>query len=85
MSSNELMGTLTRGFSAVVRMELITNDVTFPLSQIGPDQVKLKGSGAVPVGIGEVRLYVDGQLETWRVRILPAAEGAAWVPIENVV
>jgi RNA 3'-terminal phosphate cyclase len=85
MSSNELMGTLTRGFSATVRMELITNEATFPLSHMCKDRVRLRQEGSVPTGEGEVRLWVDGHLQTWRVRILPGVDENRWVRIEDIV
>jgi len=78
------MGTLTRGFSADVRMELIINERTFQLSQLGPNQIKLQDAVEVPTGEGEIRLYVDGVLRPWKVQVLPAQPGTRWVGIERM-
>lgn len=83
MSSQEVIGVSRGAHSAEVRLELCTEEGIFPLAQVSATKIMLDG-GEVKPGLGEVRVWVDGELHASKVRVLPAEAGAQWVGIERI-
>jgi hypothetical protein len=72
------------GYSAEVRMRLLVNGSSFPISHMGPDFIRLSGAVEHPPAAGQVVSVVDGHESCWQV-FLPEGlrTGAFRIPVER--
>jgi len=65
---------LPRHHSAEVRLFLMTQDDTYPLAQIGPNDVIFSKPVNLPPCDAEIVMHVDGTERRWQVRLPQGAD-----------
>ena len=74
----------TTRYSSRVGLELIVENHSVKLDEIGDSAVTLSAPTSVRVGLAEVVMHVEGQPERWTVEILPHDRDALDIPIRTV-
>jgi hypothetical protein len=69
MSSTNSKPGYQTGHSADVRIRLLLNGSSIPVSQLGPDFIILQEAQGHPPCDAEMSLTIDGEEETWSIRL----------------
>ena len=57
------------GYSAIVRLQLIVDDIEYDLAEMGPNSISLRQPTNLPPCDADVVMHVDHQEQRWRVRL----------------